>query len=49
MNAKYGAGMTADFLDPRSTARFAVRPERVFALTHDDFTGSPTRWTLPAP
>jgi PPOX class probable F420-dependent enzyme len=49
MNAKYDAGMTADFLDPAVNATFAVRPERAIALTHDDFTGSPTRWTFPTP
>ena len=40
--------MTADFLDPEVNGTFAVRPERVIALTDDDFTGSPTRWTVPA-
>jgi pyridoxine/pyridoxamine 5'-phosphate oxidase len=49
MNAKYEAGMTVEFLDPKVNGTFAVRPERAFALTHDDFTGSPTRWTFPAP
>ncbi len=49
MNTKYRAGMTADFLDPRVNGTFTVRPERVVALTHDDFTGSPTRWTFPDP
>jgi PPOX class probable F420-dependent enzyme len=49
MNAKYGGGMTLEFLDPTVNGSYAVRPERLFALSHDDFTGSPTRWTLPAP
>ena len=49
MNDKYDAGMTADFLDPAVNATFAVRPERAITLTHDDFTGSPTRWTFPTP
>jgi len=49
MNTKYRAGMTADFLDPRVNGTFTVRPERVVALTHDDFTGSPTRWTFASP
>jgi PPOX class probable F420-dependent enzyme len=49
MNAKYDAGMTADFLDPAVNATFAVRPVRAIALTHDDFTGSPTRWTFSPP
>jgi PPOX class probable F420-dependent enzyme len=49
MNAKYDAGMTVDFLDPAVNGTFAVRPERAFALTHDDFVGSPTRWRFPDP
>jgi PPOX class probable F420-dependent enzyme len=49
MNAKYDAGMTVDFLDPAVNATFAVRPVRAIALTHDDFTGSPTRWTFSPP
>jgi pyridoxine/pyridoxamine 5'-phosphate oxidase len=49
MNAKYHAGMTVEFLDPQVNGTFAVRPERAFGITHDDFTGSPTRWTFPAP
>jgi nitroimidazol reductase NimA-like FMN-containing flavoprotein (pyridoxamine 5'-phosphate oxidase superfamily) len=48
MNGKYDAGMTAAFLDPAVNGTFAVRPQRVIALSHDDFTGSPTRWTFPA-
>jgi hypothetical protein len=48
MNRKYDAGMTTDFLNPVVNGTFAVRPERVIALTHDDFTGSPTRWRFPA-
>jgi hypothetical protein len=47
VNAKYDAGLTADFLDPTVNASFAVRPVRAFGLTHDDFPGSPTRWTFP--
>ena len=49
MNAKYDAGMTAEFQDPAVNGTFAVAPERAFALTDGDFTGSPTRWTFPAP
>ena len=48
MNGKYDAGMTAAFLDPAVNGTFAVRPQRMIALSHDDFTGSPTRWTFPA-
>jgi hypothetical protein len=47
MNRKYDAGMTTDFLSPDVNGTFAVRPRRVFATTHDDFTGSPTRWAFP--
>jgi PPOX class probable F420-dependent enzyme len=46
MNAKYDAAMTLEFLDPAVNGSYAVRPVRAFALTHDDFTGSPTRWTF---
>jgi PPOX class probable F420-dependent enzyme len=47
MNAKYGGGMTVEFQDPAVNGTFAVRPERAFALTQDDFVGSPTRWRFP--
>jgi hypothetical protein len=43
MSAKYG-GITADFLAANAT--FSVRPHRAFGIAHDDFTGSPTRWTF---
>jgi PPOX class probable F420-dependent enzyme len=46
MNAKYDAGMTAEFQDPAVNGTFAVRPVRAFALSGDDFAGSPTRWTF---
>jgi hypothetical protein len=49
MNRKYDAAMTTDFLDPDVNGTFAVRPERVIALSQDDFTGSPTRWRFPHP
>jgi hypothetical protein len=49
MNARYDAGMTAEFLDPAVNGTYAVRPDRAFAITHEDFTGSPTRWSFPAP
>jgi hypothetical protein len=41
LDAKYG-GMTLDFLAQHAT--IAVRPRWAFAIAHDDFTGSPTRW-----
>jgi PPOX class probable F420-dependent enzyme len=44
MNAKYLSDMTLDFLDPARNATIRVRPARVFAMLHGDFTGSPTRW-----
>ena len=47
VNAKYDADLTVDFLDPAVNGSYAVRPVRVFALTHGDFTGSPTRWSFP--
>jgi PPOX class probable F420-dependent enzyme len=47
VNAKYGGGVTVEFLDPAVNGTFAVRPERVIAMSHDDFTGSPTRWRFP--
>ena len=47
VNAKYDADLTPDFLDPAVNGSFAVRPVRAFALNHDDFTGSPTRWSFP--
>ncbi len=45
-NAKYGPSYTVEFLDPDVNLTVAVRPERAFGLLHDDFTGSPTRWTF---
>ena len=49
VNAKYDADLALDFLDPEVNGSYAVRPVTVIALTHGDFTGSPTRWRLPAP
>jgi nitroimidazol reductase NimA-like FMN-containing flavoprotein (pyridoxamine 5'-phosphate oxidase superfamily) len=43
MDAKYG-GITAGFLAAHAT--IAVKPTWAFAIAHDDFTGSPTRWTF---
>jgi PPOX class probable F420-dependent enzyme len=47
VNAKYGGGVTVEFLDPAVNGTYAVRPVRVFALNEADFAGSPTRWTFP--
>jgi PPOX class probable F420-dependent enzyme len=49
VNAKYDADLTAEFLDPGINGTYAVSPVQAFALTHDDFTGSPTRWRFPPP
>jgi PPOX class probable F420-dependent enzyme len=46
LNAKYGGMYSVDFLDPEVNATIRVRPERAFGIAHDDFTGSPTRWTF---
>jgi PPOX class probable F420-dependent enzyme len=48
VNVKYDAGLTTDFQDPAVNGTFAVTPERAFALSGADFTGSPTRWRFPA-
>ncbi len=49
MNRKYEAGMTTDFQDPEVNGTYVVTPERVIAISGDDFTGSPTRWRFPEP
>jgi hypothetical protein len=43
LNGKYG-GITADSLAANAT--IGVRPRWAFGIAHDDFTGSPTRWTF---
>jgi PPOX class probable F420-dependent enzyme len=48
VNAKYDADMTVEFQDPSVNGTYAVRPVTVIALTHGDFTGSPTRWRFGA-
>ena len=47
VNAKYRGGMTVGFQNPDVNGTYAVRPERVIAISGDDFTGSPTRWRFP--
>jgi general stress protein 26 len=47
LNAKYDAGLDEDFLDPAVNATVRLVPEWAFALRHDDFAGSPTRWRFP--
>ena len=48
VNAKYDSDLAVDFLDPEVNGSYAVRPGTVIALTHGDFTGSPTRWRFPS-
>ncbi len=43
LDAKYG-GITVEFLTENATIR--VRPHWAFAIDHDDFTGSATRWAF---
>lgn len=45
-NAKYDTNYTIDLLDPDVNSVYRVRPRWAFGLCHDDFTGSPTRWTI---
>jgi PPOX class probable F420-dependent enzyme len=45
-NEKYGTDYGVEFLDPAVNATFRVAPSWVFALTEEDFTGSPTRWSF---
>jgi PPOX class probable F420-dependent enzyme len=48
-NAKYEVDYGIDFLDPAVNATVRIRPHWAFALKHDDFSGSPTRWAFPPP
>jgi hypothetical protein len=43
-NAKYGTDYGIELLDPAVSACFRFRLFWAFALTENDFTGSPTRW-----
>jgi PPOX class probable F420-dependent enzyme len=45
-NSKYETAYSVDFLDPAVNATIRLRPRWAFGLRHDDFTGSPTRWTF---
>ena len=45
-NAKYDTNYSIDLLDPDVNSVYRVRPRWAFSLRHDDFTGSPTRWTI---
>jgi PPOX class probable F420-dependent enzyme len=44
MSAKYESDISVEFLSAHATIR--VRPTWAFAIAHDDFTGSPTRWVF---
>jgi hypothetical protein len=48
MNDKYDTSYEMDLLDPSINAAFRVRPTWAFGIRHDDFAGSPTRWTFRA-
>jgi len=46
-NAKYEGGYySEEFLDPAANATVKLTPEWAFALRHDDFAGSPTKYTF---
>jgi PPOX class probable F420-dependent enzyme len=45
-NAKYQTDYGIEMLDPEVNSAFRVRPSWAFGLRTDDFTGSPTRWSL---
>jgi len=44
LNGKYETDYRVDFVDPEVNSTIQVTPSSVFALTEEDFTGSPTRW-----
>lgn len=46
MGAKYDMDYGVAFFDPAINATVEVRPSWAMALTEEDFTGSPTRWTF---
>jgi hypothetical protein len=48
LNTKYESDVTEDFLDPGTNATVRVQPTTAFAIRHDDFNGSPTRWRFDA-
>jgi hypothetical protein len=45
-NAKYGTAYGLELLDPATNTCFRLAPRWAFALSQDDFTGSPTRFTF---
>jgi hypothetical protein len=46
VNAKYEIELDEAFKDPTVNATVRLEPRRAFALTEEDFEGSPTRWTF---
>jgi PPOX class probable F420-dependent enzyme len=44
-DAKYGTSLGAEFFGDPANACFRIRVSSAFGLRHDDFTGSPTRWS----
>lgn len=49
INEKYRTSYGMEMLDPDVNAAFRVRPTWAFGIRHDDFTGSPTRWSFSQP
>ena len=45
-NAKYGTSYGMEMLNPDENSAFRVRPQWVFALRSEAFTGTPTRWVF---
>lgn len=46
VDTKYETSYGVEFFDSGENGCFRLSPSSVFALTEDDFTGSPTRWTF---
>jgi pyridoxamine 5'-phosphate oxidase-like protein len=46
LNRKYPGSYSVEFLASAASSVFGVRPRQVWGLRHDDFVGSPTRWTF---
>jgi PPOX class probable F420-dependent enzyme len=46
VNAKYATSYGPDMVDPTINCSYRLRPKWVFGLRADDFTGTPTRWSL---
>ncbi|HWM04886.1 MAG TPA: pyridoxamine 5'-phosphate oxidase family protein [Actinophytocola sp.] len=49
INVKYRTEYSIEFFSPDQAAVVRVRPDRAIGLMSNDFDGSPTRWTFPAP